>query len=178
MSTLVFVDPEIPTQADGAQSPRVPVPFPKDPYEAISQAYLVETDTKSEPFEDPVKTKTPESPTLTVRMAMRIPPAMSPGLSASIADVVAMSDLVFCKRFRSSYESSQSSSPPDLPSRKRSQGTAKLVEDDKEEDEEEEDEEVKESSDSDSESEDAKDEGLAADEKGPTVGDEGLAAGD
>ncbi|GJY25301.1 hypothetical protein Tco_0400027 [Tanacetum coccineum] len=36
MSTLVFVDPEISTQADGAQSPRVPVPFPEDPYEAIS----------------------------------------------------------------------------------------------------------------------------------------------
>ncbi|GKG03623.1 hypothetical protein Tco_0311259, partial [Tanacetum coccineum] len=50
MSTLVFVDPEISTQADGARSPRMPVPFPKDPYKAIRQAYLVET-------------KTPESPT-------------------------------------------------------------------------------------------------------------------
>ncbi|GJT43584.1 hypothetical protein Tco_0952299 [Tanacetum coccineum] len=44
MSTPVFVDPEISTQADGAQSPRVPVPFPEDPYEAIRQAYLVETE--------------------------------------------------------------------------------------------------------------------------------------
>ncbi|GJY14410.1 hypothetical protein Tco_0384832 [Tanacetum coccineum] len=50
------------TQDDGAQSPRVPVPFSKDPYEAIRRAYLVETDTESEPFEDPVKTETPESP--------------------------------------------------------------------------------------------------------------------
>ncbi|GJT82194.1 hypothetical protein Tco_1056536 [Tanacetum coccineum] len=49
-------------------------------------------------------------------MAVRVPPAMSPGLSASIAVVAAMSNSAFCKRFRSSYESSPSSSPPDLPS--------------------------------------------------------------
>ncbi|GJW98391.1 hypothetical protein Tco_0180199 [Tanacetum coccineum] len=62
MSTLVFVDPKISTQADGAQSSRVPVPLPDDPYEAIRQAYLVGTDTESEPIEDPIKTKAPESP--------------------------------------------------------------------------------------------------------------------
>ncbi|GJZ61190.1 hypothetical protein Tco_0617327 [Tanacetum coccineum] len=39
MSTPVFVDPEISTQADGAQSSRVPVPLPEDPYEASRQAY-------------------------------------------------------------------------------------------------------------------------------------------
>ncbi|GKC21531.1 hypothetical protein Tco_1023681, partial [Tanacetum coccineum] len=44
------------------QSSRVPAPFPEDPYEAIRQACLVETDTESEPFVDPIKTKTPESP--------------------------------------------------------------------------------------------------------------------
>ncbi|GJZ56379.1 hypothetical protein Tco_0611572, partial [Tanacetum coccineum] len=33
-----------------------------DPYEAIRQTYLVETDTESEPFEGPAKTETPESP--------------------------------------------------------------------------------------------------------------------
>ncbi|GKB95511.1 hypothetical protein Tco_1325329 [Tanacetum coccineum] len=33
-----------------------------DPYEAIRQAYLVGTDTESEPFEDPVETETSESP--------------------------------------------------------------------------------------------------------------------
>ncbi|GJU90646.1 hypothetical protein Tco_1303069 [Tanacetum coccineum] len=82
MSTLVFVDPEISTQADGAQSPRVPVPFPEDPYEAIRQAYLVGTDTESEPFEDLVEIKAPK----TARMAVRVPPAMSSGLSASIAE--------------------------------------------------------------------------------------------
>ncbi|GKA90478.1 hypothetical protein Tco_0812348 [Tanacetum coccineum] len=172
--------PEISTQADGAQSSRVPVPLSRDPYEAIRQAYLVKTDTKSEPFED-LKTETPESPhtvasptslpdstpptchveesegsdtsgvrstssdstapispdyplthttpTLvlslcrTVRMAVCVPPAMSPSLSASIVEVAAMSDLAFRKRFRPSYESSPSSSPPDLPSRKRYRGT-------------------------------------------------------
>ncbi|GJR06678.1 hypothetical protein Tco_0529662, partial [Tanacetum coccineum] len=139
MSTPMFVDPKISTQADRTLSPRVPVPYPKDPYEAIRQAYLVETDIESEPFEDPVETKTPESPHTiaspislpdstppmrhaeeTERMAVCVPPAMAPGISASIAEVGAMPDLAFCKRFRSSYESLPSSSLPDLPSRKRS----------------------------------------------------------
>ncbi|GJT45047.1 hypothetical protein Tco_0953762 [Tanacetum coccineum] len=205
MSTLVFVDPEISTQADGAQSPQVPVPSPEDPYEAIRQAYLVETDTKSEPFKDPVETETPELPhtvasptslpdstpptrqaeeskdsdtsgvrSTTARMAVRIPPAMSLSLSASIVEVPAMSDSSFRKRFRSSYESSPSSSPLDLPSWKRSRGTSELVEDDEEEDEEEEEE----SSDSNSESEDTEDEGPTAEDEGPAARDEGLVAGD
>ncbi|GKD32333.1 hypothetical protein Tco_1247842 [Tanacetum coccineum] len=61
MSTSVFVDPESSTRADGAQSSRVPVPLPEDSYEAIRQAYLVGTDTESEPFED-LGTESPESP--------------------------------------------------------------------------------------------------------------------
>ncbi|GJZ08457.1 linoleate 13S-lipoxygenase 2-1, chloroplastic-like protein [Tanacetum coccineum] len=60
MSTPMFVDLEISTQADEAQSSRVPVSVHEDPYEAIRLACLVETDTKSEPFEDPVETETPE----------------------------------------------------------------------------------------------------------------------
>ncbi|GKE78467.1 hypothetical protein Tco_1544587 [Tanacetum coccineum] len=193
MSTSVFVDLEISTQADGAQSSRVPVPLLEDPYEAIRQAYFNGTNTKSEPFEDPVETETRESPhtiapptslpestlpTLvpilrrTTCMAVHVPPAMSPGLSASMAEVAAMSDSAFRKRFRSSYESLPSSSPPDLPSRKRYRGTSELVEDDEEEEEdEEEDEEIEESLDSNSVSEDAEDEG-------PAAGDEGLAARD
>ncbi|GJT92793.1 hypothetical protein Tco_1081638 [Tanacetum coccineum] len=67
--------------------------------------------------------------------------------------VAAMSESVFRKRFRSSYESSPSLSPLDLPSRKHYRGTSKLVEDDKEDDDEE-DEEIDESLDSDSVSED------------------------
>ncbi|GJX25569.1 hypothetical protein Tco_0231865 [Tanacetum coccineum] len=43
-------------------SSRVPVPLPEDPCEAVRQAHLVETDTESEPFEDPSETEILESP--------------------------------------------------------------------------------------------------------------------
>ncbi|GJQ98300.1 hypothetical protein Tco_0009439 [Tanacetum coccineum] len=182
------------SQTDEAQSPRVPVPFPENPCEAIRQAYLVETETPESPHTVALPTSLLDSipPThhaedsvdsnTTARMAVRVPPAMSLGLSASIADVAAMSDSAFCKRFRSFYECSPSSSPPDLPLWKHYRGTSELVEDDEEEDdeeddEEEEDEEVEESSDSDIESEDAEDESPNAEDEDPTAGDEGLAAG-
>ncbi|GJU48342.1 hypothetical protein Tco_1217897 [Tanacetum coccineum] len=97
---------------------------------------------------------------------------MSPGLSASMAEVATMSESAFHKRFRSSYESSPSSSPPDLPSRKHYQGTSELVEDD-----DEEDEEIEESLDSNSVSEDTKGEGPTAEDGDPATGDKGLTAG-
>ncbi|GKA66682.1 hypothetical protein Tco_0766490 [Tanacetum coccineum] len=200
MSTLVFVDPEISTQADGARSSQVPVPLPEDPFEAIKQSYLDGTDTESEPFEDPVKIETPESPLIvapptslpestlptlvlilrrTARMAVRVPHEISPGLSANMAEVATMSESAFHKRFMPSYESLSSLSPPDLPSRKRYRGTSELVEDDEDkEDNDEEDEEIEESLDFDSVSEDAEDEGPTAEDKDPAAGDEGLAAGD
>nr|GEV90494.1 RNA-directed DNA polymerase, eukaryota [Tanacetum cinerariifolium] len=164
ISTQVFINPEIFTNADGAQSSECPVPLPKDPYEAIRQAYLVGMDTESEPFGDLIEAETPDSPhtvasptslldstppacrveeskcfgTSCVRSkssdstaslspghplthitpvlvpslcriackAMRVPPAMSPGFSASIVEVATMTDLAFHKRFRSSYDSS------------------------------------------------------------------------
>ncbi|GJS41497.1 hypothetical protein Tco_0566540 [Tanacetum coccineum] len=195
MSTLVFVDPESSTQADGAQSSQVPVPLPEDPYEAIRLAYLDGTDTESEPFEDPIDTETPELPLTmapptslpestplilvpilrrTARMAVRVPPAMSSGLSASMAEVVAMSESAFRKRFRSSYKSSPPLSLPNLPSRKRYRGTSKLVEDSGEDDDEE-DEEIKESIDSDNVSENAGDEGPTLEDEDPAAWDEGLA---
>ncbi|GJS34267.1 hypothetical protein Tco_0532649 [Tanacetum coccineum] len=111
-------------------------------------------------------------------MAVRVPPAMSPGLFASMAEVVAMSDSAFYKRFRSSYESSPSLSPLDLPLRKPYQGTSELVEDDEKNKDDEEDEEMEESSDSDSVSKDAEDEGPTAEDEDPTSGDGGLTAGD
>ncbi|GKD20743.1 hypothetical protein Tco_1222446 [Tanacetum coccineum] len=162
MSTLVFVDLESSTQADEAQSSRVPVPLPEDPYEAIRQAYLDGTDTESEPFEDPIDTETLESPltiasptslpestlpTLvpilcrTTRIVVRVPPAMSSGLSASIPE-----------------------------------GTSKLVKD-SEEDDDEEDKGIEESLDSNSVSEDIDDEGPTTKDEDPTTGDKGLAAG-
>ncbi|GJR36289.1 hypothetical protein Tco_1211973 [Tanacetum coccineum] len=192
MSTLVFVDPESSTQADGAQSSRVPVPLPEDPYEAIRQAYLDGTDTESEPFEDPIDTETPELPLTiappislsestppvlvpilrrTARMVVRVPHAMSSGLSASMAEVAAMSESAFRKRFQTSCESSPSVSPPDLPSRKRYRGTFELVKDS-----EEEDEEIEESMNFDNLSEDTEDEGPTTEDEDPAAEDEGLTA--
>ncbi|GJQ90586.1 hypothetical protein Tco_0001725 [Tanacetum coccineum] len=183
--------------ADGAQSSRVPVPLPKDPYEAIRQAYLDGTDTESEPFEDPIDIETLESPlaiappislsdsTLpvlipilrrTARMAVRVSHVMSSGLSASMAEVEAMSQSVLRKRFQSSYKNSPSVSPPDLPSRKRYRGTSELVED-SEEDDDEKDEEIEKSMDSDSVSEDAEDEGPTVEDEDPAAEDEGLTTG-
>ncbi|GKC43323.1 RNA-directed DNA polymerase, eukaryota, partial [Tanacetum coccineum] len=102
--------------------------------------YLDGTDTESEPFEDPTDTETPESPLAiappiplsestppvlfpilcrTTCIAVCVLHAMSLGLSASMAEVAAMSESALRKRFRSSCESSLSVSPLDLPLRKR-----------------------------------------------------------
>ncbi|GKB65960.1 hypothetical protein Tco_0927372, partial [Tanacetum coccineum] len=193
MSTLVFVDPESSTQANGAQSSRVLVPLHEDPYEAIRQAYLDGTNTESETFEDPVDTETLESPLAiappvplsestppvlvpilrrTARMAVRVPHVMSSGLSTSLAEVTAMFEFALRKRFWSSCESSPSVSPPDLPLRKLYRGMSELVEDS-----EQEDEEIEESMDSDSVSEDVEDEGPTAEDEDPTTEDAGLTAG-
>nr|GFA77248.1 hypothetical protein [Tanacetum cinerariifolium] len=183
----------------------------------IRQAYLVGTETVSEPFEG--KARTPESPYIVAPptchveesegcgtfgarstssnsiaplspdhplthttlalvhihrraacMAMRVPPVMSPGLSADMAEVAAMSDFTFHKRFRSSYDSLPSST---LPVWKRYIGTSELVLGTNSM----EDEEVEESLDSDSKSEGAKDEGPTTEDEDPATGDEGLAAG-
>ncbi|GKE49862.1 hypothetical protein Tco_1481120 [Tanacetum coccineum] len=116
----------------------------------------------------------------TARMAVRVPPVMSSGLSASMAEVAAMSDSAFCKRIRSSYKSSPSSSPPDLPLRKRYRGMPELVKDDEEEeedekegDDEEEDKEMEEKD----EDPAAGDEGLAARDGGPGMGVESISLG-
>ncbi|GJX00614.1 hypothetical protein Tco_0184527 [Tanacetum coccineum] len=155
-------------------------------------AYLDGTDTESEPFEDPIDTETPASPlaiappiplsesTLpvlvpilrrTARMAVRVPHAMSSGLSVVMAEVAAMSESAFRKRFRSSYESS-----PSVSSWKSYRGTSELVED-SEEDDDEEDEEIEESMDFNSVSKDAEDEGPTAEDEDPATKDEGLTAG-
>nr|GEU95083.1 reverse transcriptase [Tanacetum cinerariifolium] len=107
----------------------------------------------------------------TARMAVHVPPAMSLGLSASIADVATMYDSEFRKRFRSSYNSSPS---PTFPVQKRYRGTSELILDTDSED----DEEIEESSDPHSVSEDAEDEGPTIEDEDPAAGDEGLAAGD
>ncbi|GJV98846.1 hypothetical protein Tco_1554098 [Tanacetum coccineum] len=187
MSTLVFVDPESSTQADGAQSSRVPVPLPEDPYEAIRQAYLVGTDTESEPIED-LGTESPESPHTVVSPVghveesensetswLWIHPTMSSGCSARIAEVATMSDVAFRKRFRSPYESSPSPSPT-LPVWKRYRGTSELVLSTDSEADELGDEE--DSLDSDSGSEGAENEGHAAGDEDPDMRDEGFGLGE
>ncbi|GKG19742.1 hypothetical protein Tco_0376841, partial [Tanacetum coccineum] len=55
MSIPAYVDSETITQSDGAQSSWVPVPLPDDPYVAVRQAQLVDTDTESDPKEAPSK---------------------------------------------------------------------------------------------------------------------------
>nr|GEU48093.1 hypothetical protein [Tanacetum cinerariifolium] len=167
----------------------------EDPYKALRQAYLVGTDTESEPFEgfwhvwceihvigfhrllSPNHPLTHTTPALvpslrrTARVVVRVLPAMSPGLSVGIADVEAMFDLAFRKRFRSSYNSLPS---PTLLVWKRYRRTVELILDTDSED----DEEVEESLDSDSMSEDAEDEGPTVEDEDPAAGDKGLAAGD
>ncbi|GKF26946.1 hypothetical protein Tco_0082840, partial [Tanacetum coccineum] len=98
---------------------------------------------------------------------------MSSGLSASMAEMAAMSESALHKRFRSSYKSSPSVSPLDLPSRKHYRGTSELVEE-SEEDDDEEDEEIEESMDSDSVSKDVEDEGPTIEDEDPVTEDEGL----
>ncbi|GKG21659.1 hypothetical protein Tco_0384254, partial [Tanacetum coccineum] len=71
--------------------------------------------------------------------------------------------------FRSSYKSSPSVSPPDLPLQKHYRGTSELVEDN------EEDRDIKEILDSDSVSRDTEDEGPTIEDEDPAAGDGGLA---
>ncbi|GJR79197.1 APOBEC/CMP deaminase [Tanacetum coccineum] len=160
ISTLVFVDLKSSTQAGGAQSSRVPAPFPEDPYEAssipptchteesedsdMSGARSMSSDSTTPLSPDHPLTRT--SPTTTpthasfhrrtARMTVHAQPVMSPGYSARVAKAMALSDLALRKRYRSSYETSSSSSSPALPVQKRYQGTSELILDtDSEEDE-------------------------------------------
>nr|GEU87111.1 hypothetical protein [Tanacetum cinerariifolium] len=89
-------------------------------------------------------------PMRTTRKVVRVPPVISPGLSAGTAEVATTSDSAFHKRFSSSYDSSPSST---LPVWKRYRGTSKLIL----------------GTDSD---EDEEDEGLATGVEGPGLDDE------
>ncbi|GJV48035.1 hypothetical protein Tco_1438247, partial [Tanacetum coccineum] len=61
MSTPAYFDSEIISQTVGTQSSRVPTPLPDDPYVAVRQAHLVDTDTESGPVEDLRETEVPQS---------------------------------------------------------------------------------------------------------------------
>ncbi|GKC79708.1 hypothetical protein Tco_1130482 [Tanacetum coccineum] len=158
-----------------------------DPYEAIRQACLVETDTESEPFEDPVETGTPESPH-TVASPTSLPDSTPP---TSHAEELEDSDTSGARSTSSDFTAPLSPDHPlthTLPTlvpflcriarmvvrvpRVMSPSLSASIA------EEDEDEEVEESSDFDSESEDGENEGPNPEDDGPTTGDDGLAAGD
>ncbi|GKF60965.1 hypothetical protein Tco_0177751, partial [Tanacetum coccineum] len=63
----------------------------------------------------------------TAPMIVHAQPVMSPGHSARVVKAMALSDLALRKRYRSSYETSSSSSSPALPVRKRYRGTSELI---------------------------------------------------
>nr|GFA74110.1 hypothetical protein [Tanacetum cinerariifolium] len=125
----------------------LPVPFLEDPFEAIKQACLVETDTESKPFEDPIETEKPESPH-TVASPTLLPDSTPPTCHAEELEDSNMSGV------RSTSSDSTKTLSRDHPLTHTSP-TLELLE----EDDEEEDEEVEESLGSDNESEDAEDEG-------------------
>nr|GEV05490.1 hypothetical protein [Tanacetum cinerariifolium] len=94
-------------------------------------------------------------------MAMHTQPAMSPGLSAKVTEVMTLSPSSFRKRYRSSYETPSPLSSPTLPIRKRYRGTSKLVKDTKDE-----------SSDLDTTREGLEDEGPGSEDEGPSSEEE------
>nr|GEW31298.1 hypothetical protein [Tanacetum cinerariifolium] len=177
--------------ADGAQSSRVPVPLPEDPYEAIRQAYLVGTDTESEPFEDLFKTETLESPHVVAPPTCHVEESEASGTSgarSTSSDSTApllpdhplthtTPDLVPILRRNACM--AVRVPPVMLPG--LSTGIAKVAamsDSAFRKRVSEEDEEVDESLDFDSESKDAKDEGPIAEDENPTARDEGLTARD
>ncbi|GJV41869.1 hypothetical protein Tco_1420309 [Tanacetum coccineum] len=115
----------------------VPIPLPDDPYVAVSQAQLVDTDTESNLEEAPSDVEELQSVGSRVPLmgeefkafepSVRAQPAMSPSLSASMTKAMALLDLAFRKRYRSSYETPSSSSSLALPIRKRYRGTSELI---------------------------------------------------
>ncbi|GJW13614.1 hypothetical protein Tco_0017747 [Tanacetum coccineum] len=105
MSTLAYVDSESITLVDGAQSSRVLVPLPDDPYVVV--------------LEYPLWVRS-------LRLLSR-QPAMSPGHSARVAEAMALLDSTFRKRYRSSYETPSPSSSLTLLVRKRYRGTSELI---------------------------------------------------
>nr|GEW17945.1 hypothetical protein [Tanacetum cinerariifolium] len=163
MSTLVFVDLEISTQADEAQSSRVPVPLSKDPNKAIRE---------SKGF------GMPDARSTSLDSTVPLLPDYSLTHTTLVLVPFLRRNALFRKRFKSSYDSLPS---PTFLAQKRYRGTFELIFDtDSEGDElgEEEDEEEEKSSDLNSKSKDAEDEGTTVEDEDPAVGDEGLAVGD
>ncbi|GJV35104.1 hypothetical protein Tco_1407581 [Tanacetum coccineum] len=127
MSTLVFVDPRVPPKLTDLRAPVCQYPCWR-PYECqlvdftytppvghVKESEGFDTSGAGSMSSDSTTPVSPDHPlthdTLvlvpslcrTARMAVRVQPTMSPGCSARITEVAAMSDVAFCKRFRSPY---------------------------------------------------------------------------
>ncbi|GKD57854.1 hypothetical protein Tco_1291241 [Tanacetum coccineum] len=113
----------------------------------------------------------------TARMAVRTQPTLSPGMSARIAEAVALSPSSFRKRYSSSYETPSPSSSLTLLVRKRYRGTFELILDTDSEGDKLGDEDTKEDessdADGDRESQGLVDEGQSLDDEGQGLDDEG-----
>nr|GEW55569.1 putative reverse transcriptase domain-containing protein [Tanacetum cinerariifolium] len=131
MSTLTYVDSESITQADGAQSSRVPVPLTDDPYSLGSRVPLIGEEFKAV---EPSSTRTDlyhssastdsTTPLLPDHPLTHVLPTSTPTYALFHRRTIL---LAFCKRYRSSYESPSSSSSLDLLVRKRYRGMSKLI---------------------------------------------------
>ncbi|GKF09637.1 hypothetical protein Tco_0043861, partial [Tanacetum coccineum] len=154
MSTPAYVDSESITHADGAQSSRVPVPLPDDPYSFGFRVPLMgeefvavepsgtRTDSShssassnsttplslDHPLTHGSPTPTPTCALFynrTARMTVRAQSLTSPGHSTRVTEAIALSDSAFHKGYRSSYETPLPS--PTLLVRKRYRGTSELI---------------------------------------------------
>ncbi|GJS62879.1 hypothetical protein Tco_0677443 [Tanacetum coccineum] len=139
-------DPEeAPSEIEECQ-PLVPrAPLTDEEFEASEPSYTRITTSRSLASSDSTAPLSPDHPLTqdsptptttrvsfhrrTARMAVHTQPTLSPGMPTCIAEAAALSPSSLCKRYRSSYETSSSSSPPTLPIRKRYRGTLELVED-------------------------------------------------
>ncbi|GKE51509.1 hypothetical protein Tco_1486665, partial [Tanacetum coccineum] len=88
-----------------------------DPYVAVRQAQLVDTDTESEPEEAPSDAKESQPLVLEYLLLMR----------TRVAKAMNLLDSAFRKRYRSSYETPSPSPFLTLPVRKRYRGTSELI---------------------------------------------------
>ncbi|GKB83119.1 hypothetical protein Tco_0950014 [Tanacetum coccineum] len=164
MSTPAYVNSESITQADGAQSSR--------PEEAPSEAEELQSLGSRVPLMGEEFVAVGPSVSFhyrIARMAVRTQPTLSPAMSARVAKAAALSPSSFCKRYRSSYETSSSSSLT-FPVRKRYRDTSELILDTDSEGDELGDMDIDE--DEEDESSDADDEGDGSDDESRGLDDE------
>nr|GEV08260.1 hypothetical protein [Tanacetum cinerariifolium] len=141
MSTPAYVDSETITQADGAQSSRVPVPLPDDPYVAAEESLPLgsRVPLMSEEFEalEPsgsrtVSSHSPVSSDSTAPLSPDHPlnhvsPTPTPTRVLFHSEAAALSPSSFRKRYRSSYKTPSPSSYLTLLVRKRYRCTSELI---------------------------------------------------